>query len=329
VKVSEDPVATRSYAKLDAVVRNRGRSVAIKGGPGGIEASCAGAKEFRLMDGARVVATSTDGKFPAPDVGPGPVELFVVAALGDGAARSEPLRFAPPPSPPAPPSSFDRPVKPGLGGTVDKKPFATLNLDQLPKGKAVALEGWFEVDHDGLYELVVTGKPAEALSLAKGWHPLRVEGTAPVQVLLGGEQPLQPPRFCHATFAALPKAPAAPKGLDTLVDGNREQPGAPVPSEGLILSFKSSVRGVAAVTLFPGKGPLPTEWTVETTTGSKWLPVKDLCVVAARPAAPVKDQPEVPAFVEISFAPVTAKKVRLSVKEAATLAEVEVLGQRK
>jgi hypothetical protein len=40
----------------------------------------------------------------------------------------------------------------------------------------------------------------------------------------------------------------------------------------------------------------------------------------------VKDQPEVPVFIELSFVPVTAKKVRLVVKEAATLAEVEVLG---
>jgi hypothetical protein len=68
---------------------------------------------------------------------------------------------------------------------------------------------------------------------------------------------------------------------------------------------------------------------VETTSGSKWLPVKDLCVVVARPPSVAKDQPEVPLFVEISFAPVTAKKVRLTVKEAATLAEVEVLGLLK
>jgi hypothetical protein len=330
VKVADDPVATRSFARLDAIVRNHGHEVSIHGGPGGIDAKCPGARELRLMDGTRVVATSSDGKFACPDVGLGPQELFVVAELPDGLVRSTPLRFSAPPSPPAPSSSIDRPVKPGLGGTVDGKPFATLNLDQLPKGKPVDLEGWFEAPRDGLYELVVTGKPAECLSLAKGWHRVRVEGQAPVSVLLGGEQPLEAPAFEHATFAALPKPPEAPKGLETLLDGNRSQPGVAVPSDGLILSFKTSTRDVAAVTLFPGNGPLPTEWTVETTTGSKWLPVKDLCVVAARaPAPPPKGKPDVPVFVEVSFAPVTARKIRLTVKEPATLAEVEVLGLEK
>lgn len=328
VKVAEDEIATRSYGKLDAFVRNRGHEVAIKGGPGGIEANCAGAKGYRLMEGARIVATSVDGKFAAPAVGPGPAEVFVVAELPDGAARSAPLRFATPPSPPAPPSSFDRPLKPGLGGTVEGQPVAVTNLDHLPKGKPLVLEGWFEAERDGLYELVVTGKPAQALSLAKGWHPIRIEGKAPVSVLLGGEQPLDTPRFQHATFAALPKPAEAPKGLESLVDGNRGQPGVAVPGDGLVLSFKASTK-VAAVTLFPGNGALPAAWTVEVTTGSKWLPVKDLQTIVARPPAVAKDQPEVPLFVELSFAPVTARKVRLTVKETATLAEVEVLGLYK
>lgn len=325
VKVSDDAIATRSYGKLDAIVKNRGRSVAIKGGLGGVEATCPGAKGFRLLDGARVVALSLDGKFAAPAVGPGPVELFVIADFDDGPCRSEPLRFVIPPSPPAPPSSPDRPVKPGLGGTIDGQPVAVTNLDHLPKGKVV-LEGWFEAERDGFYELVVTGKPAEALSLAKGWHPIRIEGEAPLSAMLGGEQALAPPRFQHATFGALPKPPEAPKGFETVVDGNRGQPGVAVPAEGLVLSFRAAAKDVAAITLFPGNGPLPAGWTVETTTGSKWLAVKDLCVVVARSPAPVKDQPEVPVFIELSFAPVTAKKVRLTVKEAATLAEVEVLG---
>jgi hypothetical protein len=296
----------------------------------GVEAKCAGAKGFRLMDGARVVATSPDGKFPAPAAGaagPGPVEILVIADFDDGAARSEPLRFVVPPSPPAPPSSFDRPVKPGLGGTVDGQPVAVTNLDHLPKGKAV-LEGWFEAERDGVYELSVTGKPVECLSLTKGWHPIRIEGEAPLQVMLGGEQPLGPPRFQHATFSALPKPPEAPKGFETLVDGNRGQPGVAAPPEGLVLSFKAAAKDVAAVALFPGSGPLPSAWTVETTVGSKWLPVKDLRVVAARPPEPPKEN-EVPLFVELSFAPVTAKRVRLTVKEPATLAEVEVLGLTK
>ncbi len=329
VKVSEDEIATRSYGRLDAVVRNRGRSVAIKGGPGGVEAKCAGAKGFRLMDGARVVATSSDGKFAAPSVGPGPVELFVIAEFEDGAARSEPLRFVVPPSPRAPPSSFDLPVKPGLKGTIDGQPVAVLDLDHLPKGKPLVLEGWFEAERDGFYELFVTGRPVEALSLAKGWHRVRIEGEAPLQVMLGGEQALAPPRFQHATFAALPKPPEAPKGLETLVDGNRGQPGVAVPPEGLILSIKAAAKDVAAVTLFHGAGPLPLAWTVETTNGSKWLPVKDLRVVVARPPGPAKEPPDAPLFIEISFAPVTAKKVRLVVKEPATLAEVEVLGLSK
>ncbi|HEX5135578.1 MAG TPA: hypothetical protein VFY93_01270 [Planctomycetota bacterium] len=328
VKVTGDAVATRSYGKLDAIVNNRGRSVAIQGGSGGVTAKCAGAKSFRLMEGARVIATSPDGTFKAPALGLGPAEIYVVAEFDDGAARSAPLRFDVPPSPPAPPSSPDRPRKPGLGGTVDGQPAAFLNLDQIPNGKPFVLDGWFEAPRDGLYELSVTGKPVEALALAKGWHPLRIEGTAPVSVLLGGEQPLDAPRFEHATFDALP-TPEAPKGLEALVDGKREGDGVAAPSDGLILSFKTSMKDVAAVTLFPGKGAFPTGWTVETTTGSKWLPAKDLCVVVARPASVAKDQPEVPAFVEISFAPVTAKKVRLKVKEAATLAEVEVLGLSK
>jgi hypothetical protein len=217
-------------------------------------------------------------------------------------------------------------VKPGLKGTVDGQPVAVTDLDHLPPGKPAVLEGWFEAEHDGFYELFVTGRPVEALSLVKGWHLIRIDGQTPLQVMLGGEQALAPPRFQHATFQALLKPPEAPKGLETLVDGNRAQPGIAVPPEGLILSFKAAARDVAAVTLFPGDGPLPVAWTVETTNGSKWLPVKDLRAVVARGAAPAKDKPEVPVFIELSFVPVTAKKVRLTVKEPATLAEVEVLG---
>jgi len=328
VCVDAGDVATRSYAKLDAVVRNQGRSVAIQGGPGGVVAKCAGAKAFRLMDGARVVATSPDGTFTAPAVGPGPVELYAIAEFEDGAARSEPLRFVVPPSPPAPPSSPDRPTKPGLAGTIDGQPIAVSDLDHLPKGKAV-LEGWFEAERDGFYELVVTGKPAVAVSLTKGWHPIRIEGEAPLSAMLGGEQPLSPPRFQHATFWALPKPPEAPKGFETLVDGNRAQPGLLVPADGLILSLKAAANGIAAVTLFPGTGPLPATWTVETTNGSKWLSVKDLRAIAVRPPGPAKDPPEAPLFVEVSFDPVAARKIRLTVKEPATLAEVEVLGLAK
>jgi len=330
VKVADDAVATRSYGKLDAIVSNRGRSVAIQGGSGGVTAKCAGAKAYRLMEGARVVATSPDGTFRDLALGLGPAELYAMAELDDGTtARSPPLRFDVPPPPPAPLSSAGRPRKPGLGGMVDGQPAAFLNLDQIPKGKPVSLEGWFEAPRDGLYELSVTGKPVEALALAKGWHPIRIEGAAPVSVLLGGEQPLDTPRFEHETFDALPKAPEAPKGLEALVDGNRGGDGVAVPSDGLILSFKATMRDLAAVTLFPGKGALPTDWTVEVTTGSKWLPVKDLRVVVARPASVPKGQAEVPQFVEIWFAPVAAKKLRLTVKEAATLAEVEVLGLSK
>lgn len=326
VHVSDDPVATRSYRKLDAIVRNRDRQVSIKGGPGGVEAKCTGAKSFRLMEGAHVLATSPNGKF-APPAGPGPVEVFAVAEFDDGAARSEPLRFVAPVAPQAPSVSPDRPVKPGLGGTIDGEPAAVNSLALVKKGK-VALEGWFEAERDGLYELLVTGQPPQLLPLAKGWHPIRVEGDAPLSVLLGGERPLDAPRFQHATFAALAKPPEAPKGLETLLDGNRAQPGAAVPAEGLILSFKTATKDLAAVTLFPGQGPLPSEWTVEVTSASKWLQVKDLRVVVARPPEPPKEN-EVPLFVELSFAPVTAKKVRLTVKAPATLAEVEVLGLGK
>jgi hypothetical protein len=209
----------------------------------------------------------------------------------------------------------------------------------------IVLEGWFEAERDGFFELYVEARGkvsvngAEGtffpLPLAKGWHPLRVEfepeGKPELALLLGGEQVMQPLHVRHGTFAALPRPPAAPKGLEALVDGERAQPGLAVPADGLILGFKAPARNVAAVTLFPGSDAraLSAEWTVEATSGSKWLPVKDLRAVVLRPPAVAKDQPEVPVFVELSFAPVSLRRLRLRVKDQASLAEVEVLGALK
>jgi hypothetical protein len=357
VKVSEDPVASRSYAKLAAVVSNRGRAVRVKGGPGGIEAHAPGAKGYRIL-GTDV--TSADGRFAAP-LGPGPVEVIVVAEFEDGAARSEPLPFAVPPPPEEPPTPLPAAAKPGLRATIfgkdgNERTGAVLPGDRhsgrplaellgVTAAQRIVLEGWFEAERDGFFELYVEARGkvsvngAEGtffpLPLAKGWHPLRVEfepeGKPELALLLGGEQVMQPLHVRHGTFAALPRPPAAPKGLEALVDGERAQPGLAVPADGLILGFKAPARNVAAVTLFPGSDAraLSAEWTVEATSGSKWLPVKDLRAVVLRPPAVAKDQPEVPVFVELSFAPVSLRRLRLRVKDEASLAEVEVLGALK
>ena len=87
VKVAGDEIATRSYRKIDAIVRNRGREVIMLAGSDCLAAKCSGAKGFRLMDGARVVATSADGMFPPLSVGPGPVDLLVIADFDEPAER--------------------------------------------------------------------------------------------------------------------------------------------------------------------------------------------------------------------------------------------------
>jgi len=362
VAVADDPVATRSYRKVEATVDNHGRkvSVAVKGGA--VEVKAAGARAYRLRQGSRVVAEAGDGRFRSEGLGPGPLQPE--AEFADGAWIGAPLDLPPAPPAYAPPSADTAgPFKPGLRGT-GVRPFVAPNLGDRDAGlllgqlaevkgaERITLDGQFQVPGDGLYELVVRGRGTLTIAglceeaaldgtlflpaaLAAGWHDLRVDyrprGNAGLEVLLGGDCVLQPLSLRHASFPALKDRPAAEKGQEALLDGKHDA-AVKVPPEGIVLTFRKVVRDVAALTLWPEKGSpnvLP-DWQVEVlTSGSKWKPVKDLQQIIARPARVAKDQPETPVFIELSFAPERAKKLRLTLKGQASLVEVEVLGKTR
>lgn len=106
-------------------------------------------------------------------------------------------------------------------------------------------------------------------------------------------------------------------------------PGAEVGPEGLVLSWKRPTQNLAAVTIYPARGAenFPLEWSIETVAGyGKFRPVKELQRVVAHPPRTPKGKPKAPLFLEFSFKPVRAKKLRLSLKGEAQVSELEVLG---
>ncbi|MHC4578721.1 MAG: TPR end-of-group domain-containing protein [Planctomycetota bacterium] len=257
------------------------------------------------------------------------------------------------------------PLRSGARGDVDGQPVVVTNLGDRRAGlqlrdqieaktaKRIRLAGWFEIKQKGLYQFVVRGsgraklsitggtdfdgelEPQRyvALGLDAGWHTIQLEleprGRPHFELLLGGAQVLAPLDVRHFSFPALKKPPTVAGEFAALLDGKRDGKGVKVAGSGLVLSWKRPIRGLAAVTLFPARDAkeFPREWTIETTTGyGKWKLVKDLQRIVARPPQTPKGRPEVPLFVEFSFKPVRAKKLRLSLKGEALLTELEVLG---
>ena len=231
----------------------------------------------------------------------------------------------------------------------------TLLRDQIGKdARRVDLRGWIEIRKTGSYQLAVSGSGKAKLkgptggqvdvelgkgqqyvpfALEKGWYPISIEleseSRPHLELMLGGDQVLAPLHVQHVTFPAVKTPPTAPAAFAALLDGKRVDPGVAVGPDGLVLSWKRPTKGLAAVTIYPGKGAagFPLEWSVETTTGyGKFKPVKDLERVVAYPPKTLKDQAKIPLFVEFSFKPVRAKKLRLSLKGQALVAELEVLG---
>lgn len=231
----------------------------------------------------------------------------------------------------------------------------TVLRDQVGKdARRVELHGWMEIPRNGFYQLVVNGSGKLKLdgppgaradfelgqqqrylpfAVEKGWYPLSIElesaSRPQLELMLGGDQVLAPLHVEHFSFPALKKPPTAPAAFAALLDGKRDDSGANVGPEGLVLSWKRPEKGLAAVTIFPAEGSqaFPLEWSFETSTGyGKFRPVKDLRRVVAPPPRTPKGRAATPLFLEFSFRPVRAKKLRVSLKGHAQVSELEVLG---
>jgi len=383
VVVAGDAVATRSYAKLAAVIGNHGHAVSVENRDAAmafgreltLRVKAKRAAEFQLWQGGRLLTKSTGGKlvFNTDEVGPGPFRVTPRVLFTDGSVyRGAPLDFTVDPTNPivSIKTPMPSPAKPGARGEVvdaggNRHPVVVTNLgdrqagrllrDQVRKdARKVELLGWIEIKKKGFYQLVASGAGRAKLgvptgasvdlelargqqyvpfALEKGWYPLSIEleseSRPHLELMLGGAQVLAPLHVQHFTFPAVKTPPTAPAAFAALLDGKRGDPGVAVGPDGLVLSWKRPTKGLAAVTIYPGKGAasFPLEWSIETTTGyGKFKPVKDLERVVAYPPKTPKDQAKIPLFVEFSFKPVRAKKLRLSLKGQALVAELEVLG---
>jgi hypothetical protein len=177
------------------------------------------------------------------------------------------------------------------------------------------------------------GQQYVPFALEKGWYPIRIElesKTRPhLELMLGGDEVFAPLHVRHFSFPALRKPPTAPAAFAALLDGKRDDSGAKVGPEGLVLSWKRPTKDLAAVTIFPAKGAgkFPLDWSFATTSGyGKFKPVKELQRVVAHPPVTPKGKAPTPLFIEFSFKPVRAKKLRISLKGQAQVSELEVLG---
>ncbi|MHC4224460.1 MAG: hypothetical protein ACYSUN_10765, partial [Planctomycetota bacterium] len=362
VAVSDDAIETRSYRKVSATVANGGQrgTVTYQGKPKvrfgePLAFSAKGAPRMEVRHGSRVVATGTTRcVVDSAMVGPGPVVLAPRLLYGKVALRAPPVEIEiEAPELLSTKKLPDHPRKPGLRGMAgetgvvvtsigDRKSGVHLrSRGDLKKAKSLELEGEFEAATDGLYQLNVIGGGTLTLevdgtaictdvalgdllyfpvALAEGWHTLRIDlkprGVPHLEVHLGGAQVLAPLKLRHWSHPALKKQPELERKKD-LVE---------VPADGLVIAWKRTQRDIAALTLFPGGKEFPKEWEVETTTGSgKFKPVEELKQLAA----PMSKGP--PAFVELSFKPVRAKKIRIRPKgeKGTALKDLVVLGKKK
>jgi hypothetical protein len=384
VVVADGAVATRSYAKLAAVVGNHGHVVKVEnasnrqpwfGQEVPLRLKAKRAAEFQLWQGGRLLTKSTDGKlvFDTADVGPGPFRVAPRVLFTDGSGyRCAPIDFTVDATNPivSVKTPMPSPAKPGARGEVvdaagNRRPVVVTNLGDRHKGtllrdqigkdaRKVDLHGWFEIKQKGFFQLAVSGSGKAKLvlptgatidlelggrqqylpfALEKGRYPLSIEleskSRPHLELMLGGGQVLAPLHVQHFSFPALKKPPTAPAAFAALLDGKRDDPGAKVGPDGLVLSWKRPTKSVAAVTIYPAKGAaeFPLEWSIETVAGyGKFRPVKELQRVVAHPPRTPKGKPKTPLFLEFSFKPVRAKKLRLSLKGEAQVSELEVLG---
>ncbi|MHC4818246.1 MAG: hypothetical protein ACYTF8_09350, partial [Planctomycetota bacterium] len=384
VVVAADAVATRSYAKLAAVVDNHGHAVKVEnradpephfGRELTLRLRANRAAEFQLWQGGRLLTRSTDGKlaFNTGDVGPGPFRVTPRVLFTDGSAYlCKPLNFTVDATNPiySINTPMPSPAKPGARGEVvdaagNRRPVVVTNLgdrhagtllrDQVGKdARKVDLRGWIEIRKKGFYQLAVSGSGKAKLegptgdqvdvelgkgqqyvpfALEKGWYPIRIEleskSRPHLELMLGGDQVFAPLHVRHFSFPALRKPPTAPAAFAALLDGKRDDSGAKVGPEGLVLSWKRPTKDLAAVTIFPAKGAgkFPLDWSFATTSGyGKFKPVKELQRVVAHPPVTPKGKAPTPLFIEFSFKPVRAKKLRISLKGQAQVSELEVLG---
>ncbi|MHC4932423.1 MAG: hypothetical protein ACYTGV_09570 [Planctomycetota bacterium] len=361
VAVSEDAIETRSYRKIDATVANGTLQGTVSygfarkvrfGEP--LVFFPKGAPRMEVRHGSRVVATGTTKcVVDSATVGPGPVLLVPRLLFGEKVWRARPVAIEIEAPEPLSTKLPDHPRKPGLRGMADEIEIVVTSIGNrkagvhlrsrgdLKKAKSLELEGEFEAAADGFYQLNVTGSGALTLSvdglalcedvtlgdllyvpvaLAKGWHTLRIglkpRGVPHLEVHLGGAQVLAPLKLRHWSYPALKKQPELA----------REKNLIQVPEDGLVITWKRTQRDIAALTLYPGGKEFPKVWEVETSTGSgKFKPVAELKQLAGR----VSKGP--PSFLELSFRPVRAKKIRIRPggKKGTTLKDLVVLGKKK
>jgi len=331
--------------------------------PADLPVTAPGAKEIRLTQGSRILASSKNGKLKLDPsrVGPGPFKVVPEVEYPDGSLyRGQPVVFhlGDPDRHVKPTSPLPEGARPGLAGDGvivtsigDRRGGLRLH-DHVKKGD-VRLDGWIEIPQKGDYELVVTGsgtlrfdldgetlfdgevggRKYIALARDKGWHrvgiDLKSKAKPNLELMLGGDCVLAPLKLSHASAPRLKQQGKVSKALASLLDGKRGGDGVAV--DEIALSLKRATK-VGAVTLFPGAkaAAFPSTWTVEISTGyGKWKTVKDLRALAARPPRTAKDKPEIPLFVELRFVPIRAKKLRLRLKGKVPVAEVEVHGAAK
>jgi tetratricopeptide (TPR) repeat protein len=358
VAVEAGRVETRSFAaaivEFGRRVEARGPERVVYGAPIALKAAASGATAFEVWHQGRRVDDAGEGggglEVASDRVGPGPVELRVRARFADGkSAWSAPVRVFVADPAPLPAIATTTRSLPGLRG-VDlaeggaRRPIAFASLDQVPAGRRVALAGEMEAPRDGAYQLVVAGFGTLSLSvggvkvfdrtelrgldfalvgLAAGWHPIALEHEGPLSLLLGYEQVARPPRLRHAIRPAPAQAPRVAGALAELFDGKRSGPGVRMPAEGVEIPFAKPVKNLAGLVLVPAPAtkddpPVPQAWVVEVPApGGKWRPVPEVTALAT------------PDFVELSFKPLSAAKVRLRPSAPATplLLEIELLSK--
>jgi hypothetical protein len=318
-----------------------------------------GASGFEVLCGTRVVATGTGGtgELPLAAVGSGPVALVVRLLFPGGKARRlAPLTLPVEEVAPAAAAEDERPRRPGLAGQAfskdsgrpvvaglfpDEKAGPTLEA-AIGAAERVLLSGEFEAPADGTFEFAFRGagkltvdlgdrrllseadlsaEQYAAVTIAKGWYPIRIEylpsGGPKLFAALAGGRVHGPAVFRHAGRPLASKQP--------VVEGQVEGKAVTAGPEGLVLSFKSAPKNVSGLVLIPDPGAesFPAKWVVELPAGGrKW---KELEGVEVLTGPPVK---KVPSFVEFSFRSLKPSKLRLRpVEGSGAVLKVEALAK--
>ncbi len=181
-------------------------------------------------------------------------------------------------------------------------------------------------------EALAAPGPEALLSLAAGWHRIRIEADGRdlerLQVSLGGSRPAAPLAGADLAYEPAGRALAERPGTATLgeggsdargaVDGKREGGTVDVPADGLVLGWPRTEHHVVAVVLHAaGSKPpsWPSAWVVETRSSPRgpWRKVHGLELRAGPVRAPpgAKKGATWASWVELSFQATSPRAIRL------------------